>query len=320
MAEATNVQCAENYYYTVTAAVVAGQVIQLPDGRAGVAVDGYAAGVLGAFQVSGIATVAKTLTMVMLPGSELFWDASADKAHLLHANDKDFFLGTCVADTLSADTTVKINLNQRPQPTASFAHGVVVAPIQTAGFPVAAGAGGDAVALVLQAANEAQKADALSLRKWAVGAKGVAHFLVAPNTNGTTSAVDISVGIANATHDTDADSITEHVFLHIDGGSTTLNVQSKDGTTTNTAATSTLTLTAGTPLLWQLDFRDNSNVLAYVNGVRVMDGTTGASKTLDLSHATGPLGLLAHMEKTAATATGNFTVRAFATTFDAGTP
>src|SRR5689334_19280205 len=123
MAEAVTVQAGSIVKYTVTAAVVAGQVIQLPDGRAGVAVDGYSAGTLGEFMTESIFEVAKTATMVMLPGSELYWDASADAAHLLFGNDKDFFLGTCYDDALSADTTVKVDLNKRPATTISFAHG-----------------------------------------------------------------------------------------------------------------------------------------------------------------------------------------------------
>lgn len=315
--EANFVQDADIVQYTVTAAVVAGQVVQLPDGRAGVAVDGYAAGALGAFQVSGIANLNKTLTMVMLIGSEIFWDASANAAHLLHVNDKDFFVGTCQVSTLSADTTVKVAMNSRPSPTVSLAHGFVTAPVSTAGFLTNTG-GGDHAQMALDAANEAQKVDAFTWRKMAIGSQGVAHFLFNPNVNGTTSAVDISVGLANATHATDADSITEHVFLHVDGGSTTLNVQSKTSGATNAAATTTLSLTAGTALLFQIDFTDNTAVKCYVNGVRVMDGTTGASKTIDLSVCTGPLGLLVHMEKTSATATGNIGCRAFATTFDPG--
>lgn len=319
MAEATNVQAAQVINFTPTAAVVAGQVIQLPDGRAGVAQDAVAAGALGAFQVSGIAYVAKTTTMVMLPGSELFWDASADAAHLLFGNDKDFYLGVCTADAASAATGVYVNLNQRPTPTVSFAHGFVSVPINTAGFPFVGGSG-DAVIMGFSATAEAQKVDALSVRKMAVSAKGVANFLLCLNTNSDNAAGDLNIGLANATHATDADSITEHVFFHMDGAALTINVQSKDGGTTNTAATTTLSAVVGTPVLFQLDFRDNTDIKAYINGVRVMDGTTGASKTLKTNSATGPLGLMVHWEKTSDDSPGNLTCRAFATTFDAGTP
>lgn len=319
MAEANNVQSAHIINYTATSAVVAGQVIQLPDGRAAVAQDGYGAGVLGSYQVSGIAEVAKTATMVMLPGSELFWDASANAAHLLFGNDKDFFLGVCTADAASAATTVKVNLNVAPRPTVSFAQGYATAPINTAGFPFVGGAG-DSVSMGFSATAEAQKVDALSLRKVAVGAQGVAHMLVCINLNSDNAAGDLNFGLANATHATDADSITEHVFFHSDGAALTINVQSKDGGTTNAAATTTLSYVVGTPVLFQLDFRDNNDIKAYINGVRVMDGTTGASKTLKTNSATGPLGLLAHMEKTSDDSPGNVTVRGFITTFDPGTP
>jgi hypothetical protein len=99
------------------------------------------------------------------------------------------------------------------------------------------------------------------------------------------------------------------VLVHIDGGSTAINAQSKDGTTTVTATDTTKTFTAGTAVanrteVW-IDTRTSGGVAIYVNGVRVLSGST-----FDLSHATGPLGLIAHMEKTTGTATGRLTLDA----------
>lgn len=313
MAEATNLQEAEFIPYTVTAAVVAGQVIQLPDGRAGVAVDGYAAGVLGTFQVSGLCTVAKTTTMVMLPGSELFWDASANKAHLLHGNDLDFFLGTCFDDAASAATTVLVLLNQNPSPTISFASGFVSIPINTAGFPMVSGAG-DSVNMSFSATAEAQKVDALSLRGISKSADGIVHMLICITTNADASAGDLNFGLANATHATDADSITESLFIHIDGASTNINAESDDGTTEVAATDTTVDFTAGTPFLAQWDLRDNADIQLYIDGVNVLP-----SSVFKLDAATGPLKLLAHMEKTSDDSPGNVTVRGFVTTFDPGT-
>ena len=61
-------------------------------------------------------------------------------------------------------------------------------------------------------------------------------------------------------------------------------------------------VTAGTAVanrveLW-IDCRDPANVKLYVDAVRVLSATT-----FRLDNAAGPLGLLAHLEKTAGTAT-----------------
>lgn len=313
MAEATYLQDACIVPFTVTAAVEAGQVIQLPDGRAGVAIDGYAAGVLGSFKVRGRHRVAKTTSMVMLPGSELFWDASANKAHLLFGNDKDFFLGSCLDDAAAADTEVDVLLNERPAPTISFASGFVNANVQTAGFPSISGAG-DSVNMAFTTTAEAQKVDALSIRGISPSAKGIVHMLICINTNSDNAAGDLNFGLANGTHATDADSITESLFIHVDGASTNINAESDDGTTEVTATDTTVDFTAGTPFLAQWDLRDNTDIQLYIDGVNVLPNSV-----FKLNAATGPLKLLAHMEKTSDDSPGNVTVRGFVTTFDAGT-
>lgn len=313
MAEATNSSCGDIVAYTVTAAVVAGQVVQLPDGRAGIAVDGYAAGSLGHFHTEGIFTVAKTASMVMLPGSELFWDHSADAASLLFGNDKDYFLGACVDDAASAATTVKVNLNKKPQATISFADGFVNANVQTAGFPSISGAG-DSVNMAFTTTAEAQKVDALSIRGISPSADGIVHMLICINTNSDASAGDLNFGLANGTHATDADSITESLFIHVDGGSANINAESDDGTTEVASTDTTVDFTAGTPFLAQWDLRNNEDIQLYINGVNVLP-----SSVFKLNAATGPLKLLAHMEKTSDDSPGNVTVRGFVTTFDPGT-
>lgn len=312
MADATHVQEFEIAPYKVTAAVVAGQVIQLPDGRAGVAIDGYDAGVLGHFQVFGRCKVAKTTSMVMLPGSELFWDASADKAHLLFGNDKDFFIGTCYDDALSADTDVDVLLNHRPQPTVCFAHGAASINVQTAGFVNNYGSG-DSVGLAFSATAEAQKTDALTLRGIAPGSKAIVHTLICVVVDPDAAAADANFGLANATHASDADSIIESLFIHLDGGSTNIAAESDDGTTEVAATDTTADYTVGTPFLAQWDLRDNSDIQLYVNGVNMLP-----SSVFKLNAATGPLKLMAHIEKTSDDTPGNYTCRGFVTTFDAG--
>lgn len=312
MAEVNTVADGEQIDYTPVVAVAAGQMLQLWDGRAAWAPDAIAAGVKGSVQVGGIVQVAKTATMVLLAGGRCYWDYSADKCHYMKVNDQDFYIGRVFADAASADTTAYVELNVDVRndidmtrdaflsvPTGTKAAGAF-------GYPKTLGG---ANMLELTATSEAQCIDMLSVDRFAVAANAIAEFIVRVDVNGTDNTVDISLGVANGTSTTDADAITEHVLFHIDGGSTAINAQSKDGTTTVTATDTTKTFTAGTAVanrfeLW-IDTRVPGGVVLYVNGVRVLSGST-----FDLSHATGPLGLLAHIEKTSGTATGRITVDA----------
>jgi predicted RecA/RadA family phage recombinase len=105
MAEAVYLNEGTSVDYTPTNAVTAGEVRQLPDGRAGFAPTAIAAAALGALTVDGIVEVEKTGTMVMLKGSRVFWDASANKAHLLQlTNTTDFYLGIVQETAASAAT------------------------------------------------------------------------------------------------------------------------------------------------------------------------------------------------------------------------
>lgn len=313
MAEANFVQDACIVPYTATAAVSAGQVVQLPDGRAGVAVDSYSAGALGHFHVKGRHRVAKTASMVMLPGSELFWDASANAAHLLFGNDKDFYLGSCADDAASSDAEVDVLLNERPAATISFAHGYQSINVQTAGFVNVYGSG-DSAGLAFSATAEAQKADAMTLRGIAPSSKGIVHTLITVVVDPDAAAVDANFGLANGTHASDADSITESLFIHLDGASANINAESDDGTTEVAATYTTVDYVVGTPFLVQWDLRDNEDIQLYINGVNRLPASV-----FKLNAATGPLKLLAHIEKTSDDSPGNFTCRGFVTTFDAGT-
>ena len=215
---------------TLTAAVSAGQVVQLEDGRAAFAPRAVDAGVQGSYQVCGVCEVAKTTTMVVLVGSQLFWDHSANKAHLLHRNDKDFPLGVAVDDATSAATTVKVKLNEKPAYTATLGDGFATVPINTAGFPFVHGTA-RGVNLGFSATAEAQKVDALSLRGFAPAAPAIVEALICVNTNADAAAGDLNVGLASATHATDAGSNAESLIIHFDGASTNILAESDDGTT-----------------------------------------------------------------------------------------
>jgi predicted RecA/RadA family phage recombinase len=306
MAEAVYSSEGDQIFYTPAAATPAGTVVRLPDGRAGYLVSAAAAGQKVSVQVSGIATVEKTDSMVMLKGSKLYFDVSASKAHLLQAlGTPDFFLGTVVATASSSATTVSVMLNMEPKYTLALKDGCVCAPIpaitanpQGMAFPF-----GNGYAMKFDTAAEAEKFDALSINSVAVGTPGILNALICVNTNGDDAAFDLNVGLANGTHATDADSITESLFCHIDGASTNIAFESDDGTTEVAATDSTLDFTAGTPFLVQWDLTNDEDIQVYVNGVNVLPASV-----FKLNNATGPLSLLVHMEKTANDSPGNVTV------------
>lgn len=305
MAEATTYATGEIIEVVADAAYSSGDIIQVRDGRAGVVRGDYASGDLMSVEVTEglILTVTKTASMVVLIGSRIYWDHSANAAHLLHRADRDFFIGTAVEDATSAATTLKVALNKKSEYTLSyFEGGFAAVPINTAGFPFVHGTG-MGVNLGFSATAEAQKVDALSHRGMAPSAIAIVDALICVNTNGDASAVDINIGLANGTHATDADSITESLFCHIDGNSTNINLESDDGTTEVNSTDTTVDFTAGTPFLVQWDLRNLSDIQVYIDGVNVLP-----SSVFKLNAATGPLKLLAHMEKTSDDSPGNVSV------------
>jgi hypothetical protein len=166
---------------------------------------------------------------------------------------------------------------------------------------------GGANLLELGATSEAQCIDLLSVDRFSKNANAIVEAVIRVPVNGTGAAVDFNIGIANGTSTTDADAITEHVFFHIDGSDLKIYAQSKDGTTTVTATDTTKVFVAGTAVtnkveLW-IDTRNTANVLLYVEGVAVLTGST-----FKIDAATGPFGLLAHLEKTTGTTTGQFMI------------
>jgi len=303
MAEANLLQDGCSIDWIPTAAITAGQVIQLPDGRAAYAPTAIAAGVLGAVQVEGIVQVTKTASMVMPKGSRVYWDHSANAASLLYGGDRDFYLGVVQDTAASAATTVNVAINVDQKYTVSLGDGFWSVPVSTAGWPHVIGHK-EGVSMLFDVTAEAQKLDALSNYGISPSAPALVEALVCVNLNGDDAAFDFNVGLANASHATDADSITESLFAHIDGASLNINAESDDGTTEVAATDTTVDFVVGTPFLvqWVLD-GTNDDIQMYINGVNVLP-----SSVFKLNNATGPLKLLAHMEKTSNDSPGNVTV------------
>lgn len=291
-------------FYT-TAALEGGQVIQLPSGRAGVVLRDKAATSTASpasVATEGIFSVPKAATHAFLQGGEAWWDHSANVAYIRRGNDRDFYLGTVVSDvTTETATSVLVNLNVRQVASVdaleefdSVATGTQV----IGGFTEARMQGSECAELLLTATSEAQCVDILSAYSFSKSAKAIVEARVNLVANGSGSTVDFNIGAASASSTTDADAIAESAFAHVDGGSTAILAECDDGTNETAATDTTKTFTAGTQFDVWIDMRDLTSVKYYIDGQRVLSGTT-----FNVSAATGPFKLLAHVEKTTGTAT-----------------
>lgn len=286
--------------YTAVAAVEGGDVVQNADGRAGVVPTDLAASALGSLSTEGIFTVTKAASIVWVDGMELWWDHSANAAVAQPAGDKDFYLGVAVGDVAAATTTGKVNLNVKPtylidSQTGAFQSLVVktVVGSTTIVIPSIRQVGGSQM-MELGLTAEAQKVDMLSTRGFGVESNWIVDGLINIVVDGDHAAVDFNVGVANATHASDADSITESCFIHIDGATANILAESDDGTTEVAATDTTVDRVVGTPFHFLMDGRNTEDIQIYIDGVHVLP-----SSVFKLNAATGPLKLLAHMEKSA---------------------
>lgn len=311
MADATYVRDRHDIRLTAGAAITAGEVWQLSDGRCGVKVGnlGAASGDPIGMVTSGQFTFTKTASMVLLDGGRAYWDHSAGSVSYKQNNDRDFYIGRVVGDAASADTTCTVNINVDPKPRIDLLRdGFLSVPTGTQavgafGFPKDFGG---TKSLALTATNEAQCIDMLSVDRVAIASNPIAEFIIRLGTNGSTSDVDLNFGLANGTSTTDADAITESFFIHIDGGALDILAESDDGTTEVNATDTTVNITASSAVsgrveVW-FDCRNPADMQLYIDGVNVLPASVFV-----FTAATGPIGLLAHLEKVSGTATAGAT-------------
>lgn len=298
MSDAVLVQEGAAMNHTAVAAVTGGQVISLPDGRAAIIPVDVAAAAQGGAQTEGVYNVTKAASQVWLDGDPIWWDHSANAATCippLVAGDKDFYLGTAVGDVAAATTTGRVNLNVHPEYIIDYHRdGGDTAVVLTAGTPYIYNRGGSMEAGFSLTA-EAQKLDWLSKRSFPLGSNWILDFVVEVVTNADADVGDLNIGVANATHASDADAITESAFVHFDmGADLNIDAESDDGTTEVAATDTTLDWAVGTPLHGKIDGRDPTDLHFYINGVEVL-----AATAFDISAAVGPLKALFHLEKSA---------------------
>jgi|GEM_PF-1941659 len=283
---------------TAAAAIASGEVYQLTDGRAGVK-----AGLLAAasgdpvsFITAGQFPITKSADLVILKGGKVFWDRAANAATPLQAAaGADFYVGAALEDAAAAATTVSVDLNVKPTYTIDMKRdpGLSV-PVLTAGTPYLFNRGAGLVA-GFSATAEAQKEDWLSVHSVPVTIPMILEAIFAVNVTCDADVGDLNIGLANATHASDGDSITESCFFHADlGADLNLDAESDDGTTEVAATDTTVDLVAFTPVEVWIDARDLTDIQLYVNGVNVLPDSVFA-----LGDATGPLKALFHLEKSA---------------------
>lgn len=281
---------------TAPAALVNGQVIQTPDGRAGLfagAGAGAASGDLVSIQVAGQARLAKTTSMIVLNGQELWWDISTNKVTHSSVNG-DFRVGVAVAAEAAAATTVDVDLNVPLRPRISF-NGTSWDVTETLGLGVKDVGGMPR----LEADNTSEAATAALFSATAVPIAALPIFEGVLNIgdNGA-AAADFNFGIANESHATDFDSVGESCVFHFNGTDLKIYAESDDGTTEVGATDTTVVYVVGTRFFLQIDCTNLADIQMYVNGVNVLPATV-----FKLDAASGPMLSIAHFEKTSDTST-----------------
>ncbi len=285
------------------AATVSGfECWQLPDGRA--AFQRLSSAVSSAERVSfdtdGQYTMPKATGYVALAGGRAYWDHSANNVSFRKVNDRDFYVGRFVEDADSGDTSCVVNLNLDLKYDIDLFRDPVLSAL--AGTPVAGAFGypvrlGGCAILEMSSVSEAQKVDLMSVDGFATGANAIVEGAFRVISDGASTTVDVSLGVANGTDATNADSITESIFVHLDENSLVIYAESDDGTTEIPATSTTINYAEGSAVAQRVEFwmdmRNPADVQIYINGVLALPSTV-----FNVNVAVGPWFLLAHVEKT----------------------
>ena len=298
--EAQMLKSAESLELTAPSALVAGQVLRDISGFVGVhpAIAGTASGDVAAIQIApNIYRLAKTADILLFPGQKAYWVTSTNKVSYAG----DVLIGTVLLDAAAAATTVDVVLNADPMRSIDFRDGGWD-QARLLGYGISSVGGTTFLDLGLTA--EAAMASILSHKSIAIANPFIAFFDFAIFDVGDNAALDLNIGLANAGHATDADSITESMFLHIDGTSLNLMAESDDGTTEVTTVDTTVDAVDDTFIHAVMDARALADIQLYVNGVNVLPDSV-----FKLDAATGPIKLLAHAEKTSEDTPGVLAVR-----------
>jgi predicted RecA/RadA family phage recombinase len=276
-----------------------GEVRQLADGRAAVFVAKVgttsaagSAGDYGDFKTAGEYDFPLASSVKLLAGARAWWDHSANNVTYRRNNDRDFYLGRVSSDSASNTVRVEINVDARYDwELGRDPHDTVITGTQGLNTMGVFQRGG-AYKFILSATNEAQKMDILGKDGFALGANAIIEFDVDVVDDGAGTVVDVSVGVANATHATDADLITDSLFMHLNANDVNIYFESDEVTATD----STIDYTAGTRFHVVMDMRNPADVDIYVNGAQVL-----AATTFNVNASVATWFPLIHVEKTSST-------------------
>ncbi len=117
--EAKYVQDSLSVDYTPTGVRTAGQVVQLPDGKAGICIDAILANALGAARVAGIVEMRQKAEIIPA-GVVVGWDEDGDPyngtggtgALTQFLADADFIVGVVTVTTTATTENAKVDLNE----------------------------------------------------------------------------------------------------------------------------------------------------------------------------------------------------------------
>lgn len=297
---------------TPSAGYASGEVIQLADGRAGyvAAARALVSGDPAGLQTKGIVTLAKTASVVCVKGCPAYWDRSANTCTPLRAlTGGDFLIGTFADDAASTDTTCLVNLNDVPRYDIDIFADPCTTVVVGSGPPTLTYQPSQAN-LLFTSTSEAQKLDILSNRSWPATIPFVIEGRIKVVDNGNSGAGDFNIGCADDTHASDADSIVNSLFMHIDSNALHILAESDNVTAEVAATDTTVDYAEGTPFDFVMDARNLADIQIYINGVLVLSGST-----FSLSGAAGPLKLLVHQEKSSDATLFNVIVEKLAVRF-----
>lgn len=312
--EATQIREASEERQTLLASAGLGEVQQLPSGSSGWFFSkagqfggqiAGSSGDTGDFRKAGTVTLPKDTAFQALRGGRAYWDHSANKVTFRKVNDRDFYLGRFEQDAGLSDSTCLVCVGVDSSYDLDIARDpIVTTPVGTQGLnTMGVFRHGGANRFLISSTSEAQKLDILSIDGFSTEANAVIEFAFRVVADGASTAVDVSLGVASGTNATDADSIASSIFIHLDENDTKLYAESDDNASGEVSATDTsTTYTEGSAVAnrvecW-IDMRNPASVAFYVNGVRVLSGTT-----FDVSVVATTWFLLAHIEKTSSSDT-----------------
>lgn len=284
-----------------------GEIIQLPDGRAGQVTVAVASGKIVAVRTKGVLyDVAKTADVVVIDGGPLWWDHSGNKLtpnEPIGAGDRDFYAGVAKGDATAAATTCGLVLNVQPfyiiDSSRDNGDTVIVKTVvgsTTVEVPNVVQRGG-MTAMNFGTTAEAQKVDWKSGRSFLTAAKWVAEILLELVTAADNAAVDVDVGVATDTHATDLGAVTGLATFHLDGDDLNIDMQSDDGVDDVDPDDTGVDIAAGTPVNLTIDGRDHTNCKFYVNGAEKGAATANLGKLTGI--AASAIYAIVHAEKTA---------------------